>query len=163
LKVEDVVLVNLNNEILYTKPGLKPSSETDIHLAIYTMRDDIGAIVHTHSTFAIVVSTGNNHIIPWSDESLCLRGVPIIPRLDYNRTAQIKEVLEALGKESRCVIVKYHGSFCCGTDLDDAKMYALEVERASKIMYFAMLQESAKPIPFNEATKLLGKPPLITY
>ncbi len=36
--------------------GQRPSAETALHLAIYTMYPDIGAVLHTHSPAAVALS-----------------------------------------------------------------------------------------------------------
>ena len=54
LKAEDIVLVDLDGNIL--SDG-KPSSEVNMHLEIYKKREDVKAIVHTHSPYA----TGDSH------------------------------------------------------------------------------------------------------
>lgn len=161
VKLNEWVLVDLGDGKVIK--GGKPSSETDIHRAIYNARRDAGAIVHAHSMFAIALSTANREIVPWSDESLLLRGVRMVPRVDYDRERQTKLVLDALGQESRCVIIRHHGTISLGADLEEASLYALECERAAKIMYFALLLNSSAPLTKDEATKILGKPPLIDY
>ena len=49
LKEEEIVLVDLEGNVL-TKG--KPSSEVNLHLEIYKARNDVNAIVHTHSPYA---------------------------------------------------------------------------------------------------------------
>ena len=161
VKPSEWVLVDVNDGKVIK--GGKPSSETDLHRAIYNDRKDAGAIVHAHSLFAIAISTANKEMVPWSDESLLLRGVHVVPRIDYDRELQRKLVLEALGHEGRCVIIRHHGTISIGSDLEDASLYALECERAAKIMYFSLLLNSSAPLTKDEATKILGKPMLIDY
>ncbi len=164
LKLAEYVTVSLKTgEVVKAVSGLKPSSETDIHVAIYNARPEVGAIVHTHSPFAVAVSTAYDRIVPWSDESLMLGGVKIVPRLDYDREGQRKEVLEALGKDARCMILARHGSFSVGSDIDDAKMYALELEAAAKVMFYAVQLSDSKPISYDDAVRITGKPPYFKY
>ena len=49
LSQKDVVLVDMDGNVL--TEGV-PSSEVNMHLAIYKKRPDVDAIVHTHSTYA---------------------------------------------------------------------------------------------------------------
>ena len=46
-KPEDVVILNLDGEVV--EGERKPSSELDMHLIYYRKREDINALVHTHS------------------------------------------------------------------------------------------------------------------
>ena len=45
LNEEDIVLVDLNGNLLTSGT---PSSELNLHLEVYKVRDDVNAIVHTH-------------------------------------------------------------------------------------------------------------------
>ena len=59
LKEEDIVLVDMDGNLL-TKG--KPSSEVGMHLEIYKKRDDVNAIVHTHSTYATGFAFSNKNL-----------------------------------------------------------------------------------------------------
>ena len=161
VKPSEWVLVDLKDG--HVIKGAKPSTETDIHRAIYNTRSDVGAIVHAHSMFAVVVSTANKDIVPWSDESLMLRGVKVVPRVDYDRERQTKLVVDALGPEGRCMVIRHHGTIAVGADLDDAAMYSAECEKAAKIMYYAMMLNSSAPLPKGEAEKIGGRSILVDY
>jgi len=61
-KVEDVVIIDLNGNIV--EGDKKPSSELMLHLILYNNREDISAVVHTHSIFATCVSCLNKNLPP---------------------------------------------------------------------------------------------------
>ena len=50
LKLEDMVVMNLQGEKVEGK--YNPSSDTPTHLELYKAFEDIGGIVHTHSSYA---------------------------------------------------------------------------------------------------------------
>ena len=50
MKIEDLVVVDLNGNII--EGNLRPSSDTATHLELYKAFEDIGGVVHTHSTWA---------------------------------------------------------------------------------------------------------------
>ena len=50
LQYVDMVVVNMSGEI--EEGRWKPSTELPLHLAIYRARDDVKAIIHTHSLLA---------------------------------------------------------------------------------------------------------------
>ena len=54
MKAADVVIMSLSGEII--EGNVKPSSEAEMHLALYKRRDDISAVVHTHSVFATTIA-----------------------------------------------------------------------------------------------------------
>lgn len=59
VKEEEIILIDIDGNNL-TKGT--PSSEVYLHLAIYKEKDDIGAIVHTHSPFATGFAFSNKRI-----------------------------------------------------------------------------------------------------
>ena len=50
LKVEDIVIVDFDANVI--KGKMRPSSDTKTHAVLYKQWEKIGAIVHTHSTYA---------------------------------------------------------------------------------------------------------------
>ena len=54
-KPEDVVILNLDGEVV--EGERKPSSELDMHLIYYRKREDINALVHTHSPYAKTIAS----------------------------------------------------------------------------------------------------------
>lgn len=54
-KPEDVVILNLDGDVV--EGERKPSSELDMHLIYYRKREDINALVHTHSPYAKTIAS----------------------------------------------------------------------------------------------------------
>ncbi len=52
---EDIVVIDLEGKIVDGKR--KPSSEHELHRIFYIRRDDINAVVHTHSVYSTVLAT----------------------------------------------------------------------------------------------------------
>ena len=48
LAEDEIVLIDKNSNIL--EGGKKPSSEKNLHIAVYNLRPDINAIIHCHAT-----------------------------------------------------------------------------------------------------------------
>ncbi len=62
MQLEDIVLININGEI---KEGAqKPSSELNFHTLLYLKRNDINAVIHTHSVYATTLACLNWEIPP---------------------------------------------------------------------------------------------------
>ena len=62
LTPEKMVIVDLDGNVVET--DLQPSSDTATHLYIYRHRQDVGGIVHTHSTFATAFAAVGRPILP---------------------------------------------------------------------------------------------------
>ena len=52
LVVPDMVVMDLDANVVENQTGLRPTSESLMHLKIYQTRPDVRAIAHTHSQFA---------------------------------------------------------------------------------------------------------------
>ena len=50
MKPEDMVVVDLEGNVV--EGNLRPSSDTPTHLEIYKAFEQVGSVVHTHSTYA---------------------------------------------------------------------------------------------------------------
>ena len=47
-----IIEVDMNGSLICQPPGLKPSSELEMHLEVYHLRPDVQAVVHNHSLYA---------------------------------------------------------------------------------------------------------------
>ncbi|MDA8263897.1 MAG: class II aldolase/adducin family protein, partial [Actinomycetota bacterium] len=50
MRAQDLVVVDLDGHVV--EGELRPSSDTETHLALYRAFQEIGGVVHTHSTWA---------------------------------------------------------------------------------------------------------------
>lgn len=119
--------------------GQKPTSEYQMHLAVYREREEIGAIAHTHSRFATVLAVWEKPIPPIVYEVLMLGGeVPIAP---YGRpgTAELAESVRLTLKNSDVCLLAKHGVLAAGKDCGDAFLKALYIEETASIYYHALL------------------------
>ena len=130
---EDVVITDLEGNIL--EGNRKPSSELGLHLALYRVKPEAGAVVHTHSDYCVILSCLN---IPIEAVHYVIAdaGTAKIPVAPY-RTFGTKELADAaaahIGK-SKAVLLANHGMVACGNDLSAA--FSL----ASTCEWLAMLQ-----------------------
>ena len=63
MTAEDMVVVDLKGNIIEGK--YKPSSDLPTHLELYKAFDNIGGIVHTHSTYATSFAQACRGIVLW--------------------------------------------------------------------------------------------------
>ena len=143
LKAEDIVLIDLDGNIL--SDG-KPSSEVNMHLEIYKKRDDVNAIVHTHSPYA----TG----FAFSDKKIKrLEGFgeikkPYLPSIEYEKPGS-SELAESASKgigDSDVLVLKNHGVICVGENLNEAESLAVFVEESAKTQFITFMLNSVEDI-----------------
>ena len=149
----DIVLIDYEGNVIQGKK--KPSSEKIMHGAIYTQRDDIGAIIHCHcpviTAFAVAGVEITKPILP--DFALLYDKIPLVP---YFCPSSF-ELADTVGKyfeKYNVVLLKNHG-IVLGADTLQNAFYALESIRAYCETYFgAEVLGGAKAITKNEVLKI---------
>ncbi|WP_350579277.1 methylthioribulose 1-phosphate dehydratase [Pseudomonas sp. HY2-MNA-CIBAN-0224] len=131
LGIDDVLSTDLSGNSL--EPGKKPSAETLLHTQLYSWRPEIGAVLHTHSVNATVLSRltpGDS--IEFEDYELqkAFSGVSthestvLVPIFDNDQdierlAAKVQPWLEA---HPDCVgyLIRGHGLYTWGARMSDA-------------------------------------------
>jgi L-fuculose-phosphate aldolase len=119
---------------------LKPSSEWRFHLDIMRARPEVGAIVHTHSTFATVLAITRRNI-PACHYMVAAFGGNDVRCADYATfgTAELSaNVLKALEGRTACLLAN-HGMIATGENLEKAMWAAVELETLAKQYYYASM------------------------
>ncbi|TDD88130.1 class II aldolase/adducin family protein [Actinomadura darangshiensis] len=97
-----------------------PSSETPMHLALYA-ETPAAAIVHTHSTYGVVVATTMSELPPIHYNTLLLGGVVKVAEYATYGTPELAEnVRTAMAGGKRAALMANHGGVTIGRDLDEA-------------------------------------------
>ena len=130
--------VNLNNVIVTDLNGKQlegegiPSSELQMHLAIYKRREDIGAIVHTHSPYATGFSFTDKKI-PWLEGFGPIKE-PYLEEIEYATpgSSELVELASSGLKREDVLILKNHGVVAVGPNLDEAVLLAEFTEKSAK-------------------------------
>jgi L-fuculose-phosphate aldolase len=118
---------------------LRPSTEWRFHLDITKGRPEVGAIVHTHSTFATVLAIARKPI-PACHYMMAAFGGTDIRCADYATygTKELSEnALKALEGRTGCLLAN-HGMIATGADLDKAMWLAVELETIAKQYYYTL-------------------------
>ena len=111
--------------------GAKPSKEVFMHRAVYTAREDAGAVVHLHSTMATAVAclpdVPPDNPIPPLTPYFVMRVGRSLPVLPYFRPGDpaMEPAIHAAARDARAVLLANHGPVVSGRTLTDA-VYAAE-------------------------------------
>lgn len=136
LKEADIPIVSLDGTVV--EGALKPSSELALHLAIYRARPDIGAVIHTHSTYATVCAVARAPIPPIVEDLVQLAGgqVEVADYAICGSETLAERAVEALGK-NYAVLLANHGAVGCGANLHEAAVACALIEKTAKIFVYA--------------------------
>jgi len=159
LSYHDIVVIDLDAKVIEAETGLRPTSETLMHLAAYKMRQDVNAVAHTHSRFATSFSIIKKSIpaIVYEVANLgCKNGY--IPVADYGRpgTPELAERTVAQLKISDAVLMESHGVIAVDADMKEALLKAHYVEEMAEIYYRTLtLTGGTEPhvVPLEELQK----------
>ena len=124
---DDVVDIKHDGSV---RPGQRtPSTEWQLHRDILGARQDIQAIVHTHSLYCTSISTLRRPI-PAIHYMIVLAGCDEIPCADYATFGSAELALNAISAlrgGSACLLAN-HGMVALGTSLASALRLAAEIE-----------------------------------
>lgn len=153
LQPEDMVIVDLEGKKLSGMTG--PSSETAMHLTIYRMRADVGAVVHAHPCTATGFASAGIAL----DEPLCsevvitLGSVPLAPYATTG-TAELSESLQPFIADHNAILMANHGVVTYGADLHQAYMRMEAVEHYAKVVLATRQLGRACSLDRREVEKL---------
>lgn len=153
LTAEALVKVGLDGIAL--EGGLRPSTDTMNHAAIYRHRDDVASVVHTHSTFATVFAVLRREIPALLAEAAGYLGgaVPVMSYLPPASPDLGEEAADGLGAH-RAVLLPNHGVIAVGDSVESAFTAALLVEQAARVAYLSSLLGTPVPLPAGEVERM---------
>ena len=117
----------------------KPSTEWRFHLDIMRARDDIGAIVHCHATYATALAMLHKPI-PAAHYMIALFGGPSVRCTAYAPygTKELSDLAVAGLEGRQGVLLGNHGMIATGATLDEAMWRASELETLARMYYLAL-------------------------
>lgn len=135
-----------------------PSTEWRFHLDITNNRDDVGAIVHTHSMYATILSI-LGETIPAVHYMIAAAGGPTIRCGKYATFGTPELSAQALKslKGRTCCLLANHGVIATGPNLAKALWLAKEVEVLSQQHVFSRLLGKANILPNAEIKHVIAK------
>ena len=127
----------------------RASSEWEMHARVYLRRDDVKAVVHTHSCHATALACQDMPIPPFHYMVAAAGGhsIDVAPYATFGTPQLARIAAEALSVKNACLL-SHHGVLAAGKSLHDALALAAEVENLAH-QYVLVCQ--------------LGKPKLISY
>lgn len=144
LELEDIVVMDTEGNVVEGKR--RPSKETGGNLYIYKKRPDVKAIIHTHQVYATAVSLVSD-ILPaiLTTQASAVGGeVKVTPYAPAGSEQIGVYAVENLGA-NKAVILKHHGVYVVGNDLNDALHTAVYLEEAAQT-YLAVRQICVPPV-----------------
>ena len=162
LTAANMVVVDFDGKTVEGK--LRPSSDTPTHAVLYKAWAEIGAIVHTHSTYATAWAQSQRDIpiLGTTHADFVAGPVPCAPPMnaekvkgDYERETG-QQILDCLRlrkldyRQVEMMLVGNHAPFCWGKDAGKALYHAAILEEIAR-MASITLQINPAAHPLSEA------------
>lgn len=135
MKPEDVVVLDMEHNIIEGEH--KPSSELEMHSIFYRERDDLNAMVHTHSTFAKTLSSlrwdlpAVSYLVAYAGKN-----VRCAEYASFGTKELAENALTAMD-DRKAVLLANHGLLAGAHDVKNAFNIAEEIEFCAEIYYRA--------------------------
>jgi len=133
----------LSKELIACRPGQAPpagaSLDAALHLAVHAARSDIGAVLHSHGHHAVGLTLGGQDFIPPDFEGgFYFERVPVLD-VDYQRyTRDAPQLVAETLREHTVCIVRGHGIYARGENLDRAYKWSCSLEQSARTAYIAL-------------------------
>ncbi|MDA3902193.1 MAG: L-fuculose-phosphate aldolase [Desulfuromusa sp.] len=151
----DVVVVNRAGQRV--EGERKPSSELGFHLALYTAREDITTIVHTHSVYATTLACLHweipavHYLVAFSGDK-----VPLAPYATFGSAELADNIIASIGSYN-AVLLANHGLVAVGKDMKSSFNVAEEIELVARIYYQAKSLGQPVLVDAEEMTRVTEK------
>ncbi len=157
LKVDDIVVVDLDNTVVEGK--MRPSSDTKTHTHLYRHFDSIGGVTHTHSTYATAWAQAQQPIPCYgtTHADYAYGDIPCTAvmsddqiKRDYEEETgvQITDCFKDRSPvETPMCIIAGHAPFTWGKDAAQSVYHAVILEEMAKMAYLTRtLKQDVQPL-----------------
>lgn len=156
LTAADVVVLDLDGNVVDGEHS--PSTDTPTHIALYQAFEEIGAVVHTHSTWATVFAQAQREIPLYgtTHADLCAEPIPVTRSLTadeieagyelHTGTVLIEEIAKLGPERLPCALVRGHAPFIWGPTAAKALENAVALEQVAQMAFLTAMLEPAAPL-----------------
>ena len=154
LHEEELCELRLDGEVLRGKP----SSETQMHLAVYNNCPKAMSVVHAHPKIAVAWTIARPELkeLPSGALSELILAVGAVPIAPYARpgSTEMGEVLLPFVKEHRVLLLARHGALSWGENLQEAYMGIERLEHTAEVLKAAHDLGGITDLPDSEVEVL---------
>lgn len=159
MQPEDICLLHLDGSAAEGVTNkYKPSSELPMHCAIYKVRPDSNAIMHTHSAYCTAYASSGKHLGAVIGE-MGMIAPGTVPLVDYEQPgseALAEKTAGALKEANGCLLAN-HGAVTAADTMERAYMLAQILEDGARAAILAAQVGSVREIPAEASVALFEK------
>jgi L-fuculose-phosphate aldolase len=155
-----IIKIDRRGKVLSGNSKHRPTSETQMHLAIYDERSDVGSVLHAHppycTSFAVANIPLDKCVLP---EAIIVIGAVPIAAYGLPSTNELPDAIRPLIKNSEAVLMQNHGALTVGPDVLTAYHRMETLEHTAKIVHLARQLGNVNVLPQNEVDRLMDLRP----
>jgi L-fuculose-phosphate aldolase len=153
MEEDQVITVDLEGRLL-AGTG-RPTSELRMHLLVYELRPEAGAVVHAHLPYATACTlAGISLLEPILPEVvITLKGIPTAAYATPG-TEEVPKAIRDFIQEFDAILLSRHGAMTVGRDVMDAYNKMEKLEHTARVVLAARLQGPVSPLSASEVEKL---------
>lgn len=169
LAPRDMIVMDMDAVVVEHLSGLRPTSESLMHLMVYKTRPDAMAVAHTHSmyatSFAVLKKPLPAVVYEVANLGLSKARVPVAPYGRPGTTELADSVMEPC-KEADCFLIEKHGVVALDSrNIYEAFLKAAYVEELAGLYYTCLTANGGKEPEFflSEELQSWEYPKQITF
>ncbi len=155
--------IRVDDDLRPIDGGGMANPATMFHPAVYRVRPDVGAIIHTHPPYVSTLSmleeplaVAHMDATPFHDDCAFLKEWPGVPVAEEEG-----EIISRTLGHKRALLLAHHGLLVTGKSIQEAAYLAVYMERAARMHLRAAAAGKIQPIPEELAREahdyLLGR------
>ncbi len=154
LSPEDLTRVDLEGNVLEGR--LRPSSELKMHLAAYSARSDVNAVVHAHPPFVVAACCAGGVDAGLLAESTIIFGrVPLAP-FALPSTSDVPDSIRPFLGDSNGILLSHHGGLTFGATLEEASNRFEALETLCRVTFILRSSGVGEPLSASQLEALRG-------
>ena len=153
---EKLIRIDRAGNILEAPNGLRPSSETKMHLRCYDKRDDVRSVIHAHPPGATGFAVAHKAMDMYNmiEDVAAIGSVPLTP-YGTPSTYEVPDAIEPYLEEHDVMLLEHHGALAVGSDVITAFYRMESLELWAKITINAVILGGSRDISRENIPKLI--------
>lgn len=153
---EKLIRINAKGEILEGAEGLRPSSESKMHLRCYEKRPDVWSVIHAHPPGATGFAVAHKAMDMYNmiEDVAVIGSVPLTP-YGTPSTTEVPDAIEPYLEEHDVMLLENHGALAVGSDVITAFYRMESLELWAKITINAVILGGSIDISRENIQKLI--------
>ena len=153
---DKLIRIDRAGNILEAPAGLRPSSETKMHLRCYDKRDDVRSVIHAHPHGATGFAVAHKAMDMYNmiEDVAAIGSVPLTP-YGTPSTVEVPDAIEPYLQEHDVMLLENHGALAVGSDVITAFYRMESLELWAKITINAVILGGSCAISRENLQKLI--------